>query len=167
MLPDWYGKRYPSEMDLTLCAESHGARVVLGRLPIAAYAPAQDGVPPMLLIPNQHGPLETMWLLAHELAHLVLHYGPAAPLWSKDESQANRWAACALIPLERIRHYMNASPDAFIAALSANYEPLPPENCRQRELANRIATIRLEVMKAKGELAEAYAERPRWADAPE
>jgi Zn-dependent peptidase ImmA (M78 family) len=160
--PDWYGQRYPTELDLVSCAEAIGARVVLGPLPAAAFIPAILDAPPMILVPNQHGPMATAWGLAHELGHLCQHSGPPLPtdgdrapglrlMRSKNEHQADRWAACALIPEARIRHHGNASLDSFMAALSANYEDLPPHDCPQRALAHKVALRRLEALKAKGE----------------
>jgi len=158
--PDWYGERYPTETDLVSSAEAFGAWVSLRHIRAASYIPATMGGPPMIIVPNQRGPLAVAWALAHELGHLYQHSGPP-PLsdggaWpalnqirSKNERQANMWAAMALIPEARVRHYANASVDAFIGALSANYEDLPPDNCPQRELAHRIATHRLDAMKAK------------------
>lgn len=141
MRPDWYGRHYPKLLDLVTFGESLGAGIWIGRTPAAAYFP---GEPPMILVPNQHGPLDTVWTLAHELGHLCHHAGPKGKLfWSKNETQANRWAACALIPEARILAHQNASLDAFVGALSAHYEDLPPENCPARKLAGRIARIRM------------------------
>jgi hypothetical protein len=158
--PDWYGESYPTEGDLVACAEAIGARVALRPLPAAAYIPATLGAPPVIFVPSQHGPLATAWALAHELGHLCQHSGPPlladggdAPgmrlVRSKSEHQADRWAACALIPEARIRHHLNASVDAFMAALSANYEDLPPADCPQRALAHRIAGHRLGALRAR------------------
>ena len=128
-------------------AESLGAVVVSAYLPTSGYAPAQCGLPPIIYIPNQHGPLKTIWELAHEIGHLCKHSGFKNKLfWSKDEAQADRWAACALIPRARIDHHENASIDGFMAALSANYEPLPPHNCEVRDLAHQIAKIRIDAL---------------------
>jgi hypothetical protein len=149
--PDWYGKRYPSELDLVSCAEAIGARVLIGRYPAAAYIPPVLGAPPMIVVPSQRGPLSTMWLLAHELGHLRQHSGPGNKITrSKNEQQANKWAACALIPEARIQAHQNASPDAFIAALSAHYGDLPLHDCPERALAHRIAQHRLKAMLASG-----------------
>jgi hypothetical protein len=159
--PSWYGERYPTEIDLVSCAEAIGAWVALRPLPAAAYISAVLGAPPIIFVPNQRGPLATAWGLAHELGHLCQHSGPpiltdgdSAPslhlVRSKNEHQANKWAACALIPDARIRHYGNASIDAFMAALSANYEDLPPADCPQRALAHKIAQHRLNAIKAEG-----------------
>jgi len=158
--PDWYGERYPTELDLVSCAEAIGAWVALRPLPAAAYIQGLPGAPPMLFVPSQRGPLATAWALAHELGHLCQHSGPPAPadgdrapslrlIRSRDEHQANRWAACALIPEARIRHYMNAGIDSFMAALSANYEDLPPCDCPQRALAHKIAQHRLDALSSR------------------
>jgi len=100
----------------------------------------------VILLPWVTG-LREVWLLAHELGHLVQHAGPRGELlYSKDEAQANRWAARALIPEKRVRAYANASLDAFIGALSAHYEDLPLEDCPARRLAAHIARIRLKAV---------------------
>lgn len=93
------------------------------------------------------GPLEKAWALAHELGHLIRHCGYINP-WSRSrqENQAERWAACALIPASAIRHHRNACEDSFIAALSKHYEDLPLRDCPQRKLAATIARIRLGVL---------------------
>lgn len=148
--PDWYGVRYPSEVDLASAAELVGARVVMKVLPAAVFIPGILGAPPMILAPTQFGPLATMWALAHELGHLRWHGGPGNKIIrSKNEQQANKWAACALIPEARVRLYQNASVDAFIAALSANYEDLPPSDCPSRTLAHKIAQYRLKALSVK------------------
>ncbi len=138
----WYGRRYPSLEDLESAAWDLGAVVVYGAVPTAFCCMHPEG--PIIGMPEGAGLLEKVWLLAHEIGHLVRHVGPRGELsYSKDEHQADRWAARALIPTARIRNYHNASPDAFIAALSAHYEDLPMWDCPQRRLANFIATIRL------------------------
>jgi hypothetical protein len=143
-LPAWYGVHYPTENDLIMFAETLGAEVFLGCMCTPAYDPGEDGETPIILVPNQHGPLDTIWSLAHEIGHLCQHCGPKNESFhSKDEAQASRWAAGALIPQARIEHHGNASMDAFIAALSANYEPLPSHDSPARKLAYRIAKIRL------------------------
>jgi len=132
---------------LAMCAELFGARVVMRPLPTAAYVPGILDAPPIILVPTQFGPLAMMWALAHELGHLRLHVGPGNKLIrSKNEQQANKWAACALIPDARIRLYQNASVDAFIAALSANYEDLPMSDSPSRALAHKIAQYRLNAL---------------------
>jgi Zn-dependent peptidase ImmA (M78 family) len=149
--PSWYGVRYPSELDLVSCAEAIGARVLLGRFPVAAYISAVLGAPPMIVVPSQRGPLSTIWLLAHELGHLRQHRGPGNKITrSKNEQQANKWAACALIPEARVQAYQNASADAFIAALSAHYGDLPLCDCPERALAHKIAQYRLKAILARG-----------------
>ena len=151
--PAWYGRRYPTWEDLETFAWELGASVMLGPISKGSYFSAQldQGVPAVIGIPETQGPLARMWALAHELGHLVQHAGAKGSMfWQKDEAQANRWAARALIPQARIRHHQNASPDAFIGALSAHYEDLPLRDCPQRSLAARIAIIRL---KTVGEVA--------------
>jgi Zn-dependent peptidase ImmA (M78 family) len=101
-------------------------------------------------IPQGLDPLDEMWQLSHEIAHLTLHHGYTSP-WSHDrqEHQADRWAAQAMIPEEAVRRYRNASLDAFIGALSKHYQDLPLENCPERDLASKIARIRLETIAAE------------------
>jgi hypothetical protein len=150
--PDWYGRNYPKLLDLVAFGESLGAGIRIGCLPAAVYFP---GEPPVILVPNQHGPLETVWTLAHELGHLCQHAGPKGKLfWSKNETQANRWAACALIPESRILAHQNASLDAFVGAISAHYEDLPLNNCPARKLAGRIARIRMKCLEVSLEYAK-------------
>lgn len=142
--PDWYGLRYPTLEDLEVFTEQLGAGVVWTRAGQAAFDPGDAERAPAIYVPRRAGPLEQAWLLAHELGHLVQHAGPRGELlWSKDETQADRWAALALIPAARIEAHGNASLDAFIAALSAHFEDLPYEDCPQRRLAAWIAEIRL------------------------
>jgi len=149
MIPDWYGHRYPSRQDLEQFAEQLGTPVVVDGFPVAVFVPAAAGGP-MIGLPEGKGPLEHAWNLAHELGHLVQHTGPLPRSRAKQEAQANRWAACALIPEARIQLYQNASVDAFIGALSANYEEIPPENCASRKLAARIARFRLKALEEAG-----------------
>jgi hypothetical protein len=105
----------------------------------------------VICLPEGLGHIEEMWQLAHELAHLVLHQGYTSP-WTCDrqESQAFRWAARALIPEAAVRRHGNASVDAFIAALSAHYEDLPMHDCPERRLAAQIAIIRLRAVEEVG-----------------
>jgi len=114
-----------------------------------AYFPAFEdyGIPAVLVVPDHSSALARAWSLAHELGHLVLHLGYTSP-WSraKQETQAERWAACALIPEGRVQKHGNASLDAFIGALSAHFEDLPLENCPARRLAAKIARIRLKAI---------------------
>lgn len=137
--PSWYGTSYPSLEDLEEFAESLGTVVCYGDFPAAAFYP--DG--PVIFVPSGAGPLATHWWLAHELGHLCYHRQTNRLMWWKREAKANQWAAAALIPVERIRAYRNASMDAFVGALSAHYEDLPMEDCPARRMAGRIAKIRL------------------------
>lgn len=144
--PSWYGIKYPTIEDLEIHASDNGAIVARGDIRGALYVPpgtlAPDA-PPMILLPRR-GPLETAWLLAHELGHLLRHSGAAlSSRAGKLEVQADHWAARALIPESAIQRHGNASVDAFIAALSAHYEDIPLYDCPQRRLAAKIATIRL------------------------
>ena len=150
MVPHWYGKKYPSFEQLEAFAVGLGARVGVGDVPGALFVPpgaVDDESPAMILLPERAGLLQRMWLLAHEAGHLARHSGAApAARAKKVEAQADRWAAMALIPESAVRRHQNASVDAFIAALSAHYEDLPLEDCPQRELAAKIARIRLHLM---------------------
>jgi Zn-dependent peptidase ImmA (M78 family) len=142
----WYGSRYPKWRDLERHAEALGAVVVENGAPKAAFIadPALGG--PMILIPAGLSPLDRIWNLAHETGHLVQHTGPLPRSKAKQEAQADRWAACALIPQARIRAHQNASEDAFIGALSAHYEEIPMEDCPARRLAAKIARVRLQAL---------------------
>ena len=145
--PKWYGKVYPKWEDLTDFAWDLGAVVLPGPIQTAVFFPGSDWELPVIAIPQDAGPLAKAWALAHELGHLVQHAGPKGELsWSKNEAQANRWAACALIPEARVQAYRNASIDAFVGALSANYEDIPLMNCQSRRLAGRIAKTRLKYL---------------------
>lgn len=147
--PPWYGQRYPTLEDLENFIWSLGAVVAYGPVSTGAFFPGSDWELPVIAVPEDAPPLERIWTLAHELGHLVQHVGPKGELmWSKNEAQANRWAACALIPEARIQAHQNASLDAFVGALSAHYEDLPLMNCTQRRLAGRIARIRLKSIDA-------------------
>lgn len=148
-LPAWYGLHYPTLEDLETYAWNLGASVVYGRISKGSYlAPIEEyGVPAVVIVPDRSSPLARTWSLAHELGHLVLHLGYISPwMRAKQETQADRWAACALIPEARIQQYANASLDAFIGALSAHYENLPLMDCQQRRLAAKIARIRLQTI---------------------
>lgn len=147
MRPAWYGLTYPSTDDLEAWAWELHAVVVRGRISYAFYYPAEDDEVAVIGLPAGLSPLAEAWALAHELGHLSQHLGPKGELfWSKNEAQADRWAACALIPERVIRRYQNASVDAFIGALSRHYEDLPPYPCPSRRLAARIALARLRAL---------------------
>lgn len=60
---DWFGLRYPSHADLEAYAWQLGIAVVAGEVPHAAYFPAYDGLPAVIVSP-MGGPLETMWAIA-------------------------------------------------------------------------------------------------------
>ena len=125
-------------------ATLQGIGIGYADIPFGLYYPEFMGRR-VILLPVNAGPLEMIWTLAHELGHALQHSGPKSTWsYSKGEAQASRWAACALIPYERIAEYQNASIDAMIAALSAHYEDLPLEDCPSRDLAARIARIRLD-----------------------
>jgi hypothetical protein len=148
MLPEWYGHRYPTYEDLESFVWTLGAIVMPSPLDISTFTPSlYKGMVPVLGIPSIFGELEKTWSLAHEIGHLTQHSGPKGELfYSKGEFQANRWAACALIPKSRIFVHGNACQDAFIAALSAHFEDLPLADCPQRRLAAKIANIRLRIL---------------------
>ena len=146
----WYGQTYPSETDLTNLAEDLGACVLFGRYRSAAFVYPVLDTPPMLIVPTQHGPLATIWGLAHELGHLRRHGGPGNVHQNRcNERQANHWAACALIPQARIDFHQNACMDTFLLALSTHYEPLPKRDCPARRFAARIAQYRLDALLCK------------------
>lgn len=150
MKPPWYGRSYPSLENLEAFAEAKGAGVGYAAIPFALYHPDVDGVP-VILLPEDGGPLARCWGLAHELGHLAQHAGPRGQLlYSKDELAADRWAAKALIPEAAVRRYRNASMDAFVAALWRHYEEFPLEDCPTRALAGRIARTRLGCLEATG-----------------
>ena len=144
MRTEWYGKRYPFLHEMEAFAESMGAAVAYGNFP-AAFLPEGDGGP-IIFLPARVGALEQIWLLAHEIGHLLHHTGHAPLKHSQQEFRADHWAARALIPFDRIMAHLNASEDAFIGALSAHYEDLPLEDCPARHLAAEIARIRLEAL---------------------
>ena len=147
--PRWYGRRYPTLEDLADFGSRMGAVVALDAGLRNSLCVVED--PPILLIATRRGPLDTAWALAHELAHLCLHAGPgSAAIRSKNERQANHWAACALIPQARVDFHQNASEDNFMAALSCHYEDLPPRDCWARDLAHEIARHRLDALLAMG-----------------
>lgn len=153
MNPEWYGKRYPSIDDLEAHAWDLGGVVVEGPISTAFYYSPKPGECPVIGLPSGLGPLEKAWLLAHELGHLCQHLGPKGELfYAKNEAQADRWAACALIPEKAIRRYQNASEDAFIAALSKHYEDLPQHSTPTRRLAGRIARVRLQILNNREEV---------------
>jgi Zn-dependent peptidase ImmA (M78 family) len=158
MLPAWYGQKYTSFSDLEAFAATMGAVVGVVEVPGALYVPAgavEDESPPLIMIPESAGPLERLWLLAHEVGHLAMHFGSASPARaSKVEAQADRWAARALIPEAAVQRYKNASVDAFIGALSKHYEDLPLMNCRSREVAGIIARIRLSMVEERKDNSE-------------
>lgn len=145
MLPNWFGRRYPKLQDLEQLAADLDAPIEVDGFPVAVLVPESKGGP-LICLPAGRAPLEHVWNLAHELGHLVQHSGPLPRSRSKQEAQADRWAACALIPQARIRAHKNASEDAFIAALSAHYQEIPLEDCPERRLAARIARIRLQAL---------------------
>ncbi len=147
--PIWFGRRYPSVADLEEFAMTMRTLVVrdpiipaayIGQVPHPGYS--------VILIPQGLDNLDECWQLAHELGHLVLHPGGYISEWTyrKQEAQATRWAAQALIPEAAVRRHRNACQDAFIAALSAHFGDIPLRDCPQRRLAAEIAAVRLRVM---------------------
>jgi hypothetical protein len=145
--PKWFSSQYPSFADLESLAWDLGAVVSHGPIESAGIVFVKPPGFHVICLPEYLGKLDEMWQFAHEVGHLTLHRGYTTQ-WAHDrqEAAANRWAACALIPEERIQQYGNASLDAFIGALSAHYEDLPLENCEVRRLAAKIATIRLRAL---------------------
>lgn len=146
--PSWFSRRYPTLADLEAAAWDLNAVVVRGPISKACivYSPDPED-PTVICLPAELGPLEEMWQLAHELAHLVMHAGYSSP-WARgrQEAAADRWAARALIPETAVRRHKNACADAFIGALSAHYEDLPLQDCNARNLAAKIAQIRLSLV---------------------
>ncbi len=142
--PPWYGRSYPSTQSLEDYAWELGAVVVRGPCISARIIYVDAPGTHVICLPQDLGPLEEAWQLAHELGHLVLHRGYSSP-WAcgRQEAAAEKWAAAALIPSEAVRRHRNASIDAFIGALSAHYEDIPLRDCPQRRLAATIAAIRL------------------------
>lgn len=151
LYPSWFGRRYPSPDDLEAWAWDLGCAVGPTRFGKGGFIAGENGDHAVILVPDLNGPLAWTWSLSHELGHLSQHEGPKGELcWSRDEAQANRWAACALIPEAAIRRYANASEDAFMGALSRHYQELPLYPCPERRLAARIARIRLGCLKMEG-----------------
>ena len=145
--PSWFSRRYPEIVDLEAHAWTLGAGVEYGPCSSAGIVFMKPPAFTVICIPKDLGPLATIWQLAHELGHLVLHEGYINDFsHDRQEAAASRWAARALIPEAAVRRYRNASLDAFIAALSAHYEHLPLHDCPQRRLAAVIATIRLKAV---------------------
>jgi len=147
--PSWFGRKYPTWNDLLQYAEKLGCKVGYADIgENALFVAGMGSQPPAIILPAEDG-LLAFWLLAHELFHLSHHTGPRSQLlYSKGETQADQWAARALIPEHRIRAHGNASLDAFIAALSAHYEDLPLIDCPARRLAAHIAGVRLKLLEA-------------------
>lgn len=152
--PGWFSQRYPELSDLVGLAETLGARVHRNTPGIESAVVVQVAAPGVSLIflPAGLSALGEAWQLGHELAHLVLHPDGYISRWTynRQEAQAKRWAARALIPEAAVRRHRNASLDAFIAALSAHYEDIPMWDCPQRRLAAEIATIRLGAVEEVG-----------------
>ena len=145
--PSWFSRQYPSIRDMEAFAWDLRALVQRGPCGSAGLVLVEEPGFNVICLPDGLSPLEEAWYLAHELGHLVQHSGYTSE-WAHDkqEAQASRWAALALIPEAAVRRHKNASLDAFIAALSAHYEHLPLEDCPQRRLAAHIARIRLKAV---------------------
>lgn len=146
-LPDWYGCKYPTLLDLEDSAHELDVPVLYGKCPKPAMMWDSDG-PLCIIVPDYSGNLARCWAVAHELGHLVLHHGPVSKfLRDKREEEANAWAARALIPAVRIRHHQNASIGTFIAALSRHFQEIPTHDDPLRRLAAVIAQARLRHLK--------------------
>lgn len=144
----WFSRRYPTADDLLVSIEGLGAVVLKAPIGTGALFVAGEGsMPPAIILPQSVGQLRLVWLMAHELGHLVLHGGYVSR-WTHDrqEAAADRWAARALVPESAVRRHRNASVDAFIGALSSHYEDIPLYDCPERRLAAEIATIRLKAV---------------------
>ena len=149
--PGWFTRRYPNVADLEAHAWLLGALVERGACGAAGVVFVEPPGFTTICLPVGLGPLDETWQLAHELGHLMLHEGYISEwTYQKQEAQASRWAARALIPEAAIRRHQNASVDAFIAALSAHYEDIPLCDCPQRRLAAEIAMIRLGAVEEVG-----------------
>lgn len=146
MTPEWFGRRYPTLQDLEDDALKLSVPVLYGRCVKPGMVWDLDG-PLCIAVPGYAGNLAKCWAVAHELGHLHLHHGRATEwLHDKREEEASAWAARALIPVDRVRRYKNASLDAFIAALWRNYEEFPVGNSGVRMLAAAIAHHRLKYL---------------------
>ena len=146
--PSWFSHRYPTVDDLLVAIEGLGAVVLKAPIGTGALFVAGEGhLPPAIILPKKVGQLRLVWLMAHELGHLVLHGGYVSR-WTHDrqEAAADRWAARAMVPESAVRRHRNASVDAFIGALSSHYEDIPLYDCPERRLAAEIATIRLKAV---------------------
>ena len=146
--PSWFGRKYPSLENLEDALEAHGCRIIRAEIgEDALFVVGENGEPHVVILPFGAGPLRLAWLMAHELGHLLQHSGYIGP-WAHDrqEHQAHRWAALALIPESAVQRYHNASLDAFVGALSKHYQDLPLRNCPERELAGMIARMRLSLV---------------------
>lgn len=153
--PIWFGLHYPEWADLMDHADKLGVPVVENQAPRPAYL-AKDSGGPLIVIPEGLPSLARHWALAHELGHARQHAGPIPRAKGRQECQANRWAACALIPEARIMLHQNACLDSMIAALSAHYEDIPPIDCPSRTLAARIGRYRLQALQTtRGEIHDA------------
>lgn len=142
--PSWFSRRYPTLADLEAHAWDFRAVVLRGPCEVAGVVLMEPPDFNVVCLPEGLGPLAEVWQLAHELGHLRLHAGYTTRFaHDRQEAQASRWAARALIPDSAIRRHQNASVDAFIAALSAHHEDLPLRDCPERRLAAEIALIRL------------------------
>ena len=142
--PPWFSRRYPTLADLEAHAWDLRAVVMWGPCEVAGVVLVEPPGFSTVCLPEGLGPLAEIWQLAHELGHLRLHSGYTTPFaHDRQEAQASRWAARALIPASAIRRHQNASVDAFMAALSAHHEHLPLHDCPERRLAAEIALTRL------------------------
>ena len=149
--PPWFSRRYPRLADLEAYAWELRAVVMWGPCEAAGIVLLEPPGFSVICLPEGLGPLEESWQLAHELGHLRFHAGyTTGYAHDRQEAQASRWAAQALIPAAAIRRHQNASVDAFIGAMSAHYEDIPFEDCPQRRLAAEIALIRLDAVEEVG-----------------
>ena len=133
----WFGKKYPQIEEMVASAYRLGALVTWAKIGQEAVFFAPDPVmnePPVIVLPLGVCPLRMPKLMSQRTR-------------DRQESQATRWAARALIPEAAVQRYRNASMDAFIGALSKHYEDIPLHNCPQRELAGFIAKVRLNILR--------------------
>jgi hypothetical protein len=128
--------------ELEMVAEGQGIPVIYDlHFDVARLWIHEDGEPWFLGVPAQFGYLARAWAVAHECGHLMQMHSPAfdRELYLRQEAEANRWAADALIPLDK------PTFDECLEVLVENYQQELPGNlgvfiaCRKLGLAERTA----------------------------
>jgi hypothetical protein len=128
--------------ELEMVAEGQGIPVIYDlHFDVARLWIHEDGEPWFLGVPAQFGHLARAWAVAHECGHLMQMHSPAfdRELYLRQEAEANRWAADALIPLDK------PTFDECLEVLVENYQQELPGNlgvfiaCRKLGLAERTA----------------------------